>query len=200
MATGPSASVRPRLGVVICSTRPGRVGVPVADWFIDAVARHGGFDVDRIDLAEVNLPALDEPKHPRLKTYEHDHTRAWSSRVDALDAVALVLPEYNFAMPPALLNALDYLSVEWNYKPVGIVSYGGVSAGTRSAQMAKLVLTTLKMMPLPEAVSIPFVAQFLQEGRIRPNDTMEESARLLLDELARWEAALRDLRRPAASM
>jgi NAD(P)H-dependent FMN reductase len=94
-----------------------------------------------------------------------------------------------------LKNAIDYLHLEWAYKPVGLVSYGGVAAGTRAAQMIKQVLTMLKMMPLPEAVHIPFVAQFLDEdGMIRPNEVMDAASVAMLDELASWSDALAPLR------
>jgi NAD(P)H-dependent FMN reductase len=186
---------RPLLGVVIASTRPGRVGPAVATWFLGEVERHGRFAADRIDLAEVALPFLDEPNHPRARNYTKEHTRRWSRRVDALDALAFVVPEYNYAMAAPLKNALDYLHWEWQYKPAAFVSYGGVSAGTRGVQMAKEVVTTLKLVPLPEAVSIPFVGQFLDdEGNLTPNKTMEDAAQAVLDELARWEQALRGLR------
>jgi NAD(P)H-dependent FMN reductase len=105
------------------------------------------------------------------------------------------MPEYNFGFTAPLKNALDYLNQEWRYKPVGLVSYGGISAGTRSVQMIKQVVTALKLTPVLEAVSIPFVKQFLDdEGTIHPNDVMIEAARAMLDELVRYEAALRPLR------
>ena len=85
---------------------------------------------------------MDEPKHPRLREYEHQHTKDWSARVEAADAFVFVHPEYNYGITAPLKNALDYLSQEWNYKPLGLVSYGGVSAGTRAAQMIKQVATT----------------------------------------------------------
>src|SRR5689334_4480755 len=118
-----------KLQIVIASTRPGRVGAPVARWFHRRAEEHGGFDVELVDLAEVNLPLLDEPHHPRLRRYVHQHTQAWSARVEAADAFVFVTPEYNYGMPASLKNALDYLNQEWHYKPVGFVSYGGVSAG-----------------------------------------------------------------------
>jgi NAD(P)H-dependent FMN reductase len=78
---------------------------------------------------------------------------------------------------------------------VGLVSYGGVAAGTRAAQMLKLVLTTLKMTPLFEAVAIPFVTQFIDEqGNLQANEIMEQSAAAMFDELVRVSAALRPLR------
>lgn len=185
-----------RLAVIIASSRPGRVAQPVAEWFTEVAAQHGGFEVDVLDLAEIDLPFLDEPSHPRLRQYEHQHTIEWSARVAAADAFVVVTPEYNYAMPAILKNALDYLHHEWAYKPVAFVSYGGVSAGTRSVQMAKQVVTTLRMFPIPEAVAIPFVHQFLDdEQRLVPNEVMEGAAKAVLDELVSVEAALRPLRR-----
>jgi NAD(P)H-dependent FMN reductase len=184
--------------VVIASTRPGRVGLPVAEWFIEHARDHGGFDVDVADLAQVDLPLLDEPKHPRLRQYTKEHTRAWSAQVDAADAFAFVTPEYNHGPTPALINALSYLHHEWNYKPAGFVSYGGVSAGTRAVQITKQVVTALRMFAIFEAVSIPFVQQFLDdERRIKPNQIMVDAASAMLDELRRVAEALRPLRETA---
>jgi NAD(P)H-dependent FMN reductase len=84
---------------------------------------------------------------------------------------------------------------EWHHKPAGIVSYGGVAAGTRAAQMLKQVLTALKMMPMLEAVNIPFVHSHLDEdGRLKPTEAMEASATAMLDELLRWTESMRSLR------
>jgi NAD(P)H-dependent FMN reductase len=186
---------RPTLQIIVASTRPGRVGLPVAQWFHTAAVEHGAFDVELVDLAEVNLPFLDEPNHPRLQRYEHEHTRQWSATVSRGDAFCFVMPEYNYGFNAPLKNAIDFLHVEWQYKPVGLVSYGGVAAGTRAAQMIKQVVTTLKMMPVFEAVSLPFVTQFLDdEDRLVPNETMTSAATAMLDELVRVTAAMRPLR------
>lgn len=187
----------PTLSIIIASTRPGRVGLPVADWFQARAVAHGAFEIDLVDLAEINLPFLDEPNHPRLHQYTHQHTKDWGARIEAADAFVFVMPEYNFGFNAPLKNAIDYLHHEWAYKPVGFVSYGGVAAGTRAVQMIKQVVTTLKMTPLFEAVSIPFVAQFLDaERRLQANQIMEQAATAMLDELQRLESTLRPLRRP----
>jgi len=184
----------PRLMIVVASSRPGRVGLPVAEWFREIATKDDSFEIDFADLAEINLPFLDEPDHPRLRHYQHDHTKAWSRRVEAADAFAFVTPEYNYGMPATLLNAMDYLVHEWQYKPVGFVSYGGVSGGTRSVQMAKQVATTLKMFALPEAVNIPFVSQYLKDGRLDANDVTVKAAQSVLKELLRVARALAPLR------
>src|SRR4051812_30636337 len=86
----------PQLTVVIASTRPGRVGLPVAQWFIEYARQEGSFDVHTVDLAEVGLPFLDEPSHPRLQQYEHQHTKDWSATISVADAFVFVTPEYNY--------------------------------------------------------------------------------------------------------
>ena len=184
----------PTLQILIASTRPGRLGLPVAEWFEERARAHGGFDIDVADLAEIALPFMDEPKHPRLREYAHQHTKDWAARVEAADAFVFVMPEYNYGFNAPLKNAIDYLHVEWAHKPVGFVSYGGVSAGTRAVQMVKQVVTTLKMLPLATAVSIPFVFQFMKDGVLEPNETMDDAATAMLDELVATETALKTLR------
>ncbi len=194
-ATGPEVRDL-KLQVIVASTRPARQGATIGAWFAEQAGAHGGFEVELIDLAEVALPLFDEPRHPRLRQYEHEHTKVWSATVAEADAFIFVTPEYNHGAPPSLINALDFLVHEWAYKPVGFVSYGGVSAGLRSVQMIKPIVTALKMMPIPEAVSIPFFAQHIdkESGAFDPGAVQAEAAGVMLDELLRWAGALRQLR------
>ncbi|MGE4370912.1 MAG: NADPH-dependent FMN reductase [Burkholderiaceae bacterium] len=183
------------LHVIVCSTRPGRIGPPIAHWFSRFAAEHGKFNVKLVDLADFNLPVFDEPNHPRLQKYEHDHTKAWSASVNQADAFVFVTPEYNYCPPPSLINALNYLSREWAYKPCGFVSYGGVSGGLRSAQQAKQLVTTLKMMPMPEGVAVPMAWDNLDEQKtFTATDPVRSSAAVMLDELHKWAGALKTLR------
>lgn len=185
----------PTLLVVIASTRPGRVGLPVGEWFAERAAATDGWDVDLVDLAELALPLMDEPNHPRLRRYEHDHTRAWSARVDAADAVVWVMPEYNHAFSAPLKNAIDYLYAEWGGKPVGYVSYGGLSGGIRAVQALKPVLVGLGMHPVAVGVHLPFVHSMLDdERRFVPTEHVEHSADAMLAELERLHAVLVGLR------
>jgi NAD(P)H-dependent FMN reductase len=185
-----------KLEIILASTRPNRIGLPVAQWINTEALNHGAFDeIELVDLAEVNLPFMDEPHHPRLRNYQHQHTKDWSAKVDSADAFVFVMPEYNYGFNAPLKNAIDYLNHEWQYKPVGLVSYGGVAAGTRAAQMIKQVVSALKMTPITEAVAIPFVQSFLGEHKqLNPNDVMVSSAKAMFDELKRISEALRALR------
>ncbi len=186
-----------RVLVIIASTRPGRLGPAVADWFItatDAAAAHDEISVEIADLADIGLPLLDEPDHPSVGRYVHEHTREWSRRVAAADAFVIVTPEYNYGMPASLKNALDFLYHEWTWKPVAFVSYGNTSAGTRAVQMAKQVVTTLKMMPIGATVSLR-IADSTHDGQVRNTADLEATAQGLLHELNRVARAMRPLRR-----
>jgi NAD(P)H-dependent FMN reductase len=190
-----SEAGRPALAIVVASTRPGRVGLPVARWFEQRARSDGRFDVTLLDLAEVGLPFLDEPHHPRLRQYTKPHTLAWSATVEAQDAFVFVLPEYNYGFNAVIKNALDFLHVEWKHKPVAFVSYGGVAAGTRAVQLIKPVVAALQMVAVHDAVHIPFVAQHVTEdGIFVPPDGLDSAADAVLEEVAAMEEALRPRR------
>jgi NAD(P)H-dependent FMN reductase len=189
---------RPVLQIISASTRSGRKGIAVARWFLRLAEQHAGFDVELVDLAGVGLPVFDEPNHPRLQQYVHRSTYDWSATVARADAFVFVTPEYNHSFPASLKNALDHLAVEWADKAAGLISYGGVSAGLRAATAIKPVLASLRMLPVVEAVSVPFFAQFLTEDdEFVPNTELEAGAKAMLDELARVTPALRSLRTAA---
>jgi NAD(P)H-dependent FMN reductase len=185
---------RPHLSVIVASTRSGRQGLPVADWFYRHAVGHAKFASELVDLQEVNLPLFDEPRNPRLRQYEHAHTKAWSARVEKADAFAIVTPEYNLGPPPSLLNAFDFLYSEWGYKPAGFVSYGGPSGGVRSVQASRLTVAALRMMPIPEAVAIPLFMKQIENGVFTATEMQEKAATAMLDELLRWSLALKPLR------
>lgn len=184
------------LQVIIASTRPERKGPVVADWFLKIAKNNPDFEVELIDLADVDLPLFNEPKHPRMQQYEHEHTRQWSETIDRADAYIFVTPEYNFGPPPSLSNAFTYLAKEWGYKPAAFVSYGGVSGGTRAVQMIKQTLTTLSVMPITAAVSLPFFAKSIDDetNKFTPDEVQNEAATAMLGELARWAEALKPMR------
>lgn len=182
------------LGIVVASVREGRVGLPVAQWVVEEASAHGAFVPELVDLREVGLPLLEEPAHPRLQQYADERTKGWSARISALDAFVFVTPEYNHSAPPALINALDHLYNEWNYKAAAFVSYGGVSGGLRSVQAVKPLLAALKIVPIVEAVGLPFVHKLVQDGRLTPDPAHRKAAATMFDELARWTSALAALR------
>jgi NAD(P)H-dependent FMN reductase len=181
--------------IVVGSVRPGRIGLPIARWTESVAA--ADWQIDFVDLAELALPFMDEPNHPAKHQYTKQHTIDWSARVDAADAILLVTPEYNHSFSPALKNALDFLSREWWRKPVGFVSYGGVSGGTRGVVLLEPTITGLGMVRAGAAVEIPFASTQVADGVFTPSE--KESAILgkQLAELDQLATALRPLQNRA---
>lgn len=184
------------LKIITSTTREGRKGISVAKWITELAKEIDGFEVELIDLKELDLPFMNEPNHPSLGEYQFEHTKEWSKTIGEADAFIIVLAEYNYGFPAPIKNAIDYLFKEWQYKPVGMVSYGGISAGLRATQMLKQVVTTLNMMPISEQVSIPFFAKYIdQDGKFNANDTTNNSAKRMLQELLRWSDTMKNMRK-----
>ena len=183
------------LNIIIGSTRPGRVGPVVAQWICEAAIEHGKFEVELVDLADFGLPLLDEAAHPKTQQYVNEPTKRWSASVASADAFLFVTPEYDYFAPAALVNAVQTLMLEWFYKPAGVVSYGGISGGLRSAQVLRQLLSNLNMHAHPQVVPIPNFPQFIgDDGLFRPNELMRVGLNGLLDELHKWAGALKTLR------
>ena len=184
-----------QLKIIIASTRPGRNGRPVGNWFATLSQQYSEFEVEILDLKEINLPDMDEPAHPRMKQYQHEHSKQWSAKIDEADAFVIVACEYNHGFSGPLKNAIDYLYSEWNYKPAAFVSYGGVAGGARAVQMLSEVLTSLKVVPLYETVTIPFINKFIDhDQQFLANDVITKSAHVMMQELIHWTKALKDMR------
>lgn len=180
-----------KIKIIVASTRPGRKGPLMADWIHQLLLDKKAFNVELLDLKTIALPFFDEPEHPRLQKYTHEHTKQWSKTIAEADGFIFVTPEYNFGYPATLKNALDFLFVEWNYKPVGFLSYGGLSGGTRAVQQLKQVVTAQKMMPVTEAVNIPFFTKHIDaSGKFVGDEHLVKSAEAMIDELGKWMTAL----------
>jgi NAD(P)H-dependent FMN reductase len=185
----------PKLQILIASTRPGRLGLPLGRWFDARAREHGAFDVELVDLLELDLPLMDEPNHPRFRNYTKDHTKAWSATVDAADAIVFVTPEYNHSFPASLKNAVDYLNQEWRHKALGFVSYGGIAAGTRSVQAFRSVAGALMMVVPQNLVNIAFFQSKLKDGVFVEDQDVRAAADAMLDELVQLDTGLSVLRR-----
>lgn len=177
-----------RLAVIIGSVREGRVGPTVAHWFAAEAGRHGRFDIDVVDLADIRLP-LDMSAGS-----EHDGD-AFAARLAEADAFAVVTPEYNHGYPAALKNAIDWNTGQWRAKPVGFVSYGGQSGGSRAVEQLRPVLAEAHAMTLRETVSVsnPW-DEFAPDGLRCDESRWAARAKRLLDQLAWWCRALKDAR------
>ena len=184
----------PVLRIITCSTRPGRAGPTVAAWVAAAAEAAGGFVVETADLAALALPLLDEPAHPVMRDYRHDHTKRWSEVVSGADALIFVTPEYDFFPPASVVNAVQYLFHEWAKRPVGIVSYGGLSGGLRATQVLRGLFGNVGAVALPQSVALPFFRNQIVEGAFQPTESAVASMTAMLKELAVWAGPLKAMR------
>jgi NAD(P)H-dependent FMN reductase len=185
-----------KLKIITSTVRPGRKGPLVGHWITEFAKKHGAFEVELLDLSEINLPLMNEAVHPIMKQYEHDHTKQWSAKIDEADAFIFVTAEYDYSYPASLKNALEYLVHEWAYKPAGMVSYSiGPFAGVRAVMSLKSDLLSLKTISLGEMVNIPALNQFInEEGEFVPNEQLTTAATNMLNQLLRWTKGLKSIK------
>ncbi|MDF2436631.1 MAG: hypothetical protein K0Q95_1007 [Bacteroidota bacterium] len=180
------------LKIITSTVRPGRKGPMIAKWVAEKANESGNFKVEVLDLGEISLPMMNEAHHPVMKKYEHQHTKDWSAKIEEADAFVFVTAEYDYNYPAPLRNAIEYLAQEWAYKAAGIVSYGGVSAGTRAANSLKADLATMSVVPLSQGVNFPMFAQFINDkAEFVPNETSHKAAENMLKEIIRWTKGLK---------
>lgn len=183
------------LKIINSTVRPGRKGPVVTKWIAEIAKQDENFNVEVLDLGEINLPMMNEPNHPVLKKYEHEHTKWWSAKIDEADAFIFVTAEYDYNYPAPLRNALEYLSQEWSYKPAGVVSYGGVSAGTRAMNSLKNDLASLKVVTLTESVNFPFFQKNINDqDEFEATEISNKAALIMLKQLVRWSKGMKSIR------
>jgi NAD(P)H-dependent FMN reductase len=173
----------PKVAVVVGSTRQARICPTIATWVAETAGHDSVLRYELLDLADVDLPFLDEPRPPAHGGSVHAHTRRWSALAGSYDAFAFVLPQYNWGYPAVLKNALDFLYDEWAAKPAGIVTYGNHGGGKAAIQLQQ-VLTGLHMRTAPEPVLLTVLLDAAESGDV---------AGELLPILAPSAAAVRDL-------
>lgn len=183
-----------RIAVVAGSTRPGRHSMQVAEWVLKRAREHGGAEFEILDVADFDLPLLDEPKPPSLGNYQQDHTKRWAAAVKGFDGFIFVTAEYNHSVPGALKNALDYVYAEWNNKAVAFVSYGS-AGGVRAVENLRLIAGELQMADVRAQVALPFATDFRDYTTFTPSDGAEQALQPLFGQLISWSAALQTLRK-----
>jgi NAD(P)H-dependent FMN reductase len=188
-----------RIGIILGSTRPNRLGVQVARWVLDIASDREDAELELIDLRDHPLPHLDEPLPPSLGRYEHEHTKAWARTIASFDGFVIVTPEYNHGTSGVLKNALDYLYAEWNNKAVGFVSYGGVG-GVRAVEQLRLVAGELQMADVRQQVALSLITEFESFRTFKPGDYNVSALNTLLDQVVAWSTALAPLRSPAGAL
>ncbi len=178
--------------IIIGSTRPQRFGPQVAGWLNELAQELAGSAAEPVrfeilDLADLNLPLLDEPVPPAMNQYQNEHTKKLSSIVAEADGYLIVTPEYNNSIGGALKNALDYVFYEWNYKPVAYASYGSAAGGSRAVGHLRDVAGEMKMFDIREVVVISnYWNQLDANGKFVPSEDQIGAAKAMIEQLIFW--------------
>jgi NAD(P)H-dependent FMN reductase len=178
-----------QVAVIIGSTREGRVGPTVANWFVQQAGQRDDMAIDVIDLAETPAPAVLHSPAPETGKL----LAAVTPRLEAADAFVVVTPEYNKSFPAGLKNLIDWHFTQWAAKPVGFVSYGGMSGGLRAVEQLRLVFSEMHATTIRDTVSFHGIWDLFGPDGLPKNPTgCDAAAKTMLDQLAWWAHALRD--------
>jgi NAD(P)H-dependent FMN reductase len=182
-----------KIAIILGSTRPGRLGEPVAKWVYEMAQKRSDATFELIDLKEYPLPHLDEPIPPSAGKYAQAHTKAWSAKIASFDAYVFVSPEYNHSTSGVLKNAIDFLYAEWNNKVAGFVSYGS-SGGIRAVEHLRLIMAELQVATVRAQVSFSLITDFVNYHDFRPDASRAGQVTTMLDQVVRWGSAMKAMR------
>lgn len=184
-----------KINILTGSVRPGRFNIQPATWLYNLAKERTDLKVELIDVQELHLPFLDEPVPPSQQQYSKEHTIAWSKRITEADGFVFITPEYNHSISPVLKNAIDYLFVEWHYKPVSFVSYGSLAGGARAVEHWRGIAAELNMFDLREQIMLPNYWDDLSgQGEFKFTDRHDKNAHQILDKLIFWAEVMKEAR------
>jgi NAD(P)H-dependent FMN reductase len=191
------------ISVIVGSTREGRFSEKPARWILQQLKRREGVDAWLLDLREFPMPFFDQPVPPAMPgraPYEDEVVRKWTAAIAESDGFIFVTPEYNYGPAAVLKNALDWVYPEWNRKAAAFVSYGG-AAGARSVQQLRETAIELQLAPVRSSVHIPAATLWahFHGGDVEAGlAELEAPAKIMIDDLLWWTAALKTARAAAA--
>ncbi len=181
------------LQIILGSTRDVRLGATVAQWVLEQAGKHNEFQTELVDLKDWDLPMLNEVEPASSGKYTLDIVKRWSKNIASADAYIVVTPEYNHGYPAVLKNAMDYLFLEWNKKPIAFVGYGGGAGGSRAVEQLRQVVIELEMAPIRESVVIAGIWSAFADG-IPVAETHGKKLEAVLKQLHWWAQALKRAR------
>ena len=176
-----------KIGIVLGSTREGRVSPQVGEWVKELADKRGDADYQIIDIAEFKLPLLGEAGG------DASGAAAWSAQINGCDGFVFITQEYNHSITGALKNALDYLRDEWNNKAAGIVSYGSVG-GARATEHLRGILSELSVAHVRVHPALSLFTDFENGSDFKPKDVQADSVNQMLDQVISWSTALKTVR------
>jgi NAD(P)H-dependent FMN reductase len=186
-----------KIGIIVGSTRPGRVSPQVAKWTYEQAKQRKDAEFEIVDIQDYNLPVLDEPL-PSMIPYAKEHTKKWSAKIASLDGFIFVTPEYNHSISGALKNAIDFLYKEWNNKVAGFVSYGS-TGGVRAVEHLRGILAEVQIADVRGHVSLSLFTDFENYSVFKPGPAHAPQLNTLLDQIVTWGEALKTVRQQAVA-
>ncbi len=193
---------KPKIAIVIGSTRQNRFGDKPAAWIAEIAREHGELDIEIVDLRDHPLPFFDEVGSSLYVPSQSEEAQRWQKKVAGFDGFIFTAAEYNRGPTAVLKNALDYAYTEWNRKPAAFVGYGGVG-GARAIEQLRLHAVELQMAPTRNAVHVAWgdFIQIMQQGKkLEEFEHLRQAAVTMLDELAWWAKVLKAARENDAKM
>lgn len=187
---------KPRIGIIIGSTRQARFGDKPAAWIAAIAAKRSDIEVEVVDLRDYPLPFFDEDRSPAWAPSKSEVAKRWQEKVAGLDGFIVTAAEYNHAPTAVLKNAFDYAYNEWVRKPIGFVGYGGVG-GARAVEQLRMVAVELQMAPVKNAVHVTWgdFIQILQQGKkLEEFEHLNQSAAATVEDVAWWAKVLKKAR------
>jgi NAD(P)H-dependent FMN reductase len=194
-----ASMAKPKIGIIIGSTRPGRFADHPAAWIAELAKARGDLDVEVLDLRDYPMPLFDEPASPAYAPSKNEAAQRWQQKIASLDGYIMTVAEYNRGPTAVLKNALDYAYKEWNNKPVAFVGYGSVG-GARAMEQLRLHAIELQMAPIRAAVhiQIPVYLEVVKDGKkLKDFDILQQNAKDMLDQFVWWVNALKAAREKA---
>lgn len=187
---------KPKIGIVVGSTREGRFADKPVQWIADLAKARGDLDVEIVDLRDFPLPFFDELASSHWMPSKNEVAQKWQKKVASLDGFIFTAAEYNRGPTGVLKNALDYAYDEWNNKPAAFVGYGGVG-GARAVEQLRLHAVELQMAPIRNGVHIVWADYAaIKDGSKSFADLphLVQAGQALLDQFAWWVKALNTAR------
>lgn len=182
-----------KIQVIIGSTRPNRVGKGVGEWVYEVAKKRDDIEVELVDIADFDLPLLDEPMPPSVGEHTQEHTKKWAAKIAEADGYVFVTAEYNHSVPGALKNAIDFLYKEWSNKAAGFVSYGS-NSGSRAVEHLRGIMGEIQIADVREQLLLSLISDFEGYRKFKPTEAHEQKLNAVLDQLVRWATALKTLR------
>ena len=185
-----------KIKVILGTTRQQRLGEQPAKWIADK-AKEKGLDVEILDLRDYPLPFFDEAMSPTMAVmkgaYPYPVSAKWTEKIGEADGFIMTVAEYNHGYAAVLKNAFDYVSKEWNKKPVAFVGYGSVGAA-RAIEQLRQVVAEQQMVSTRATVHMVNPWGLLDDKGVLDMSSFDASADAMLDQLIWWADALKEAR------